>query len=607
LGEYRIVTMAYATESLVQGLSRTPELADWYRDALNVLPTPVYMTDRSGRITYYNRAAAEFWGREPRLFEDRWCGSARLFWPDGAELPHDESPMAMALADQAAVRGLEIVAERPDGRRVPFLPHPTPILGLDGRMTGAVNVLLDISDRVEAQSKAEEMAYRDVLTGLPNRIAVLGAFEEYLARARSAQSTFAVLWIDIDRFKEINDVFGQSVGDSLLRVFAERCRREAPQAFLARLGADEFILILEGQGRCEADDVVHRLATTLSEGLEAKGHSIRTTASIGVALYPDDGGEAETLIRNANAALDRAKREGRGQCCFYEASIDRELRERRQLSQDLAGALHRGEFFLHYQPQVDRDGEVAGFEALLRWNHPRRGLVPPDLFIPLAEENGQIIPLGQWVVEEACREAATWLRPLTIAVNISPLQFAYSDLAGTIEHALEKSGLEPDRLELEITEGILIADVERARSVLSRIGALGVTIALDDFGMGYSSLSYLHAFPFGKVKLDRTLIRDAAPGTRSGLVVETFVELCHRLGMTVLAEGVETPEQADFLRAIGCDAMQGYLFGRPSSIDRFGSILEAAHHAVLRLVPAPRGPTGASPTGPRRSGSGTVI
>lgn len=582
------MTLAYATESLVQGLSRTPDLADWYRDALNVLPSPVYMTDADGRITYYNHAAADLWGREPSLFEEKWSGAHRLFWPDGAPLAHAECPMAMAILERRPIRGVEIVVERPDGTRVHLLSHPTPITGSDGRMAGAVNVLLDMTERRATETRLQQLAYTDALTGLPNRIAILGAFEEVLERARSNGRSFQVVWLDIDRFKEINDVFGHAVGDEVLRAVARAIGALRPGSFLARLGADEFMLLLDAEGDVDMPGFVDMLAHSLAEGVSANGHSIRASASIGIAAYPRDGMDAETLIRNANAALDRAKSEGRGTCRSFDLAIDRELRDRRALSHEMQGALRRGEFGLHFQPQAASSGALTGFEALIRWNHPHRGLVSPETFIPLAEENGQIVPIGAWVIETACKEAARWHRPVDVAVNISPIQFVYSDLESVVAKALSASGLDPDRLELEITEGILIEDFDRASTVLKRLKALGLRIALDDFGMGYSSLSYLHAFPFSKVKLDRTLIRDARRDSRSGMVVETFVELCHRLGMAVLAEGVETKAQASFLADVGCDEVQGYLIGRPAAIETYGAFT-AGHRSGFDILRACHG------------------
>jgi EAL domain-containing protein (putative c-di-GMP-specific phosphodiesterase class I) len=295
--------------------------------------------------------------------------------------------------------------------------------------------------------------------------------------------------------------------------------------------------------------------------------------SIGVAIFPTDGNAAATILANADAALYRAKAEGRGTIRFFEADMDERLRERRALQHDLRSAIERGQLSLHYQPQVRMDGTPIGFEALVRWNHPVHGTVAPGSFIPLAEESGTIIPIGQWILREACREAASWPRPLQIAVNLSPVQFQHGDLPGVVHSVLLETGLAAGRLELEITEGVLIGDFSRAVSILRRLKALGVRIAMDDFGTGYSSLSYLQSFPFDKIKIDQAFIANLDRNVQSTAIIRAVIGLGHGLSLPVSAEGVETQEQMSFLVRESCDEVQGFLFGRPQPIDAYAELV----------------------------------
>jgi diguanylate cyclase (GGDEF)-like protein len=417
-------------------------------------------------------------------------------------------------------------------------------------------------------------AYHDALTDLPNRT----AFAEHLAaaidKAAKAKENFAVLCIDLDRFKEVNDVFGHAIGDSLLREVARRLHAGAEGAFVARLGGDEFTLIAaEGPQPSTAAALADRLLATVADGLDIDGHRLRTSLSIGVGIYPNDGIDVTTLLGNADAALYRAKAEGRGGLRFFSAEMDKQLRHWRALKHDLRSAIEGLDLVLHYQPEARIDGEIIGFEALIRWYHPRLGLVPPGTFVPLAEESGLIIPIGEWTLREACREAASWSRPLQIAVNVSPVQFRHGDLPGLVHSALLETGLAPDRLEIEITEGVLIGDFSRAVSILRRLKSLGVRIAMDDFGTGYSSLSYLQAFPFDKIKVDRAFISNLDRNAQSRAIVRAVVGLGRALDLPVLAEGVETNDQLAFLSREGCNEMQGYLVGRPAKIENYAEVV----------------------------------
>jgi predicted signal transduction protein with EAL and GGDEF domain len=345
-------------------------------------------------------------------------------------------------------------------------------------------------------------------------------------------------------------------------------------AFLARLGGDEFTVITAHGSHPEtAAALADRLLAITADDFEIDDHTLRIGLSIGVAIFPADGRDVTALLANANAALYRAKAEGRGAIRFFEAEMDTRLHERRVLQQELQTAIESRALFLNFQPQALIGGEIVGFEVLLRWRSPGRGLVPPATFIPLAEECGLIIPMGEWVLREACREAASWDRPLQIAVNLSPVQFRRGDLPALVHSVLLETGLAPSRLELEITEGVLIDDFSRAVGILRRLKLLGVRIAMDDFGTGYSSLSYLQSFPFDKIKIDRAFIANLNKNPQSAAIIRAVIGLGRGLDLPVVAEGVETRDQLEFLAREACDEVQGYLIGHPRSIEDYAEIV----------------------------------
>ncbi|MHC4055535.1 putative bifunctional diguanylate cyclase/phosphodiesterase [Bradyrhizobium sp. 25ACV] len=433
-----------------------------------------------------------------------------------------------------------------------------------------VGVIEDVTERLNTQQRINHLAHHDALTDLPNRSAFNAVLGERLERAQEGATSFAVLSLDLDRFKEVNDVFGHPVGDLLMRAAADRLAEEADGAFVARIGGDEFMILMPDD--ISRDDVLalaERLVESIGQELEVDDYLSHVGLSVGIAFYPDDGVNAATLLANADSALYRAKREGRGRVRFFESEMDQELRDRRLLQHDLRQALEQNQFLVYFQPQARVDGEVIGFEALLRWNHPTRGFVLPDQFIPLAEENGLIVQIGEWVLREACREAASWPRPLQVAVNLSPIQFQAGDLERSIHQILLETGLTPTRLEVEITEGVLIGDFTRALNLLRRLKALGIRIAMDDFGTGYSSLSYLQSFPFDKIKIDRSFISNLEATPQSAEIVRAVLSLAHALHIPVIAEGVETEAQRAFLAREACEEMQGYLVGRPALIERY--------------------------------------
>ena len=431
----------------------------------------------------------------------------------------------------------------------------------------------DITQRKQAEAQIAFLAHNDPLTHLPNRAAFSEQLTAAVARARSSGENFAILCVDLDRFKEVNDIFGHPVGDALLRMVAKRLQEAAEGAIVARIGGDEFTLISTGEPPIAAAEALsHRLHAAFAADFEVGEQQLRMSLSIGIANYPTDGADETTLIANADAALYRAKAEGRGKTSFFDIAMDAQLHERRAMQLELRSALPRGEFSLVYQPQSQMNGEMVGMEALVRWKNPTRGTVSPGIFIPLAEESGLIIPIGEWILREACREAASWPRPLGIAVNISPIQFRHGDLPGLVLAVLMETGLAANRLELEITEGVLVEDFSRAVSILGRLKSLGIRIAMDDFGTGYSSLSYLQAFPFDKIKIDQSFISDVGTNAQSAAIVRAVIGLARGLKLPVLAEGVESEDQLAFLAQEGCDEVQGYFVGRPFPIDHYAEM-----------------------------------
>ena len=454
---------------------------------------------------------------------------------------------------------------------------------------GWVMTYEDVTDRRRSDERIVYLARHDALTGLPNR-ATFGERLEIALGQLGRGTHFAVLCLDLDRFKEVNDTLGHAVGDALLKAVAGRlgaCVRETDT--VARLGGDEFAVLQGGPGQPEQTTALaRRLVEAVGAPYELDGHHVEIGVSVGIALAPGDGASAGALLRHSDMALYRAKAAGRGTWCYFEPGMDAEVQRRRALEADLKRALAEGQFEVHYQPLVEADtGASTGFEALLRWRHPERGMVGPGEFIPLAEEIGLIRPMGAWVLDRACADAASWSGHVKVAVNLSPVQFVKGDLVGEVERALAASGLAASRLELEITESVLLQDNEATLGLLHRLRALGVRICMDDFGTGYSSLSYLRRFPFDKIKVDQSFVRNLEREQGSIEIVRAVVGLGKALGMSVLAEGVETAEQLGILRGEGCDELQGYLFSKPRPVQDVPAII--AGHPVPKDGAA-RGP-----------------
>ena len=449
------------------------------------------------------------------------------------------------------------IIEMRNGRTFKIRHRPLPDLGW-------VATHEDITEQRQAEIKIAHMAHHDSLTDLANRVLLNERLESALATFQGGEM-LAVHHLDLDQFKAVNDTFGHPVGDKLLKIVAERLRGLVRSTdTIARMGGDEFVILQAPiADPAEASALAQAIIGSMSMPYDLDGHQAIVGASIGIAIGPGDGSNCDNLLRNADLALYRAKADGRGTFRFFEPVMDLQMQTRRTMEQDLRKALPAGQFELYYQPVVNvASNEIRGFEALIRWNHPDRGMIAPATFIPLAEEIGFIVPMGEWVIRQACIAAAKWPESIHVAVNISAVQFRSPDLMKVIVGALADSGLHPARLELEITETVLLHSKEATLAVLHQLRALGVRIAMDDFGTGYSSLTYLQCFPFDKIKIDRSFVKDVTENKGSLNIVRAVAALANGMGMTTTAEGVETQEQLASIAAEGCTEMQGFLFSR---------------------------------------------
>jgi len=529
--------------------------------ALNHMLQGLAMYDAEQRLVVCNRRYMEMYGLSPEqvrpgtplrsIIEHR---IARGEFP-GRTCDELLSSMATRLAGKAATH---YTSQLSDGRQIAVSVQAMP----DG---GTVTTHHDITEQRRSEAKIAHMALHDALTGLPNRTLMNERLEEALRRVKRDEMV-AIHLIDLDHFKTVNDTLGHPSGDQLLTLVADRLRAAvADTDTVARMGGDEFAIVQTTiRHRSDAAALANCVIDAIGAAFEIDGQQVMIGTSVGIALGPFDGASPDQLVRNADLALYRAKGDGRGTYRIFEPDMDAQMRERRALEYDLRKALPDRQFELHYQPIVNlASDEITGFEALIRWHHPERGPVPPCTFIPIAEEIGFIVPLGEWALREACATAAQWPGQLRVAVNLSPAQFRSPGLMQVVVAALASSGLAAERLELEITENTLLQDSEATLSMLYRLRALGVRIAMDDFGTGYSSLSYLQSFPFDKIKIDRSFIHDIADGVGSLNIVRAVAAMATGLGMATTAEGVETQEQLDKVRAEGCTEMQGYIFSRP--------------------------------------------
>ncbi|UCV27362.1 putative bifunctional diguanylate cyclase/phosphodiesterase [Ferribacterium limneticum] len=516
---------------------------------------------------------------------------SRMFGYPAEELLEQMGPLDLILPDQHAFvieqmqlraagvvgHNYELTGIRKDGSTFPIMVLGSP--SLIGGLPASVGTVLDISAQKAAEQRIRELADYDVLTGLPNRRLLRERFEQLLAAAEREKSEIAVIFLDLDHFKRVNDSLGHSVGDELLCQVARRLDSVVRRIdTLARLGGDEFIFAMPGFHTAAAAEVARRLVEVFSRPFEVAGHELTVTPSLGISIYPHDGGELETLLRNADTAMYRAKEIGRNAFQFYAREMNTTTLDRLLMESNLRRALVQNEFILHYQPLVNLEtGLIIGVEALIRWLHPELGLIMPDRFIHVAEETGLINPIGDWVLCEACRQAKAWcddgVPPICMAVNVAPVQFRQAGFVEMVAGALATSGLDASRLELELTERTVMHDADINLGTLSALHRMGVELSLDDFGTGYSSLAYLKRFPVGKLKIDRSFVNDLETDPDDWAIASTIVSMGRSLRMTVLAEGVEKVEQLALLRKMGCDMAQGYYFSRPMSADGMADML----------------------------------
>lgn len=438
----------------------------------------------------------------------------------------------------------------------------------------------DITQRKVAEERLQYLVHHDSLTDLPNRLLFMDRLSQAMARVRWHNRLVAILFLDLDRFKRINDTLGHDVGDQLLKVVAERlraCIRTGDT--VARMGGDEFTIILSDVAQVEdVPRVAQKIIDAISRPFSLMGQELFITVSMGISLFPNDGQDAQTLVKNADVAMYRAKEQGRNHYQHYSPAMNVRTLERLALENNLRHALERKELLLHYQPRVDLEtGRITGVEALLRWQYPDLGLIPPSQFIPLAEETGLIIPIGEWVLRTACIQNKLWQSmgffPMRVAVNLSARQFQQRSLVETISHVIKETGLDPHYLELELTEGLIMKNAELTITTLRDLHEMGIQVSIDDFGTGYSSLSYLRRFPIHALKIDQSFVRDITTDPDDTVIVTAIILLAHSLKLKVIAEGVETQEQLDFLRSLKCHEMQGYLFSRPLPAEEMTKLL----------------------------------
>jgi diguanylate cyclase (GGDEF)-like protein/PAS domain S-box-containing protein len=548
---------------------------------LNSIGDAVLCTDIAGNVTYLNIVAETMTGWSRREASGRPLADVFQII-DGVTRKPTENPMAMAVAQNKTV-GLtaNCVLMRRDGHESAIEDSAAPIHDRDGHSTGAVIVFHDVSVARSMSMQMTHSAQHDFLTGLPNRMLLNERVSHAIALASRHMKKVVVLFLDLDGFKHINDSLGHPIGDQLLQSIAKRlvnCVRGTDT--VSRQGGDEFVVLLSEVAQSEDAAIsARRMLQAVAEPHSINQHDLHVTASIGVSIYPDDGPDAETLVKNADTAMYQAKENGRQSCRFFKPAMNVRAVERQSIEASLRRALERQEFSLYYQPKINlRTREITGAEALLRWTHPSRGPVPPAQFIPVAEDCGLILPISNWVLREACKQARLWEGaglPLgTMAVNISAMEFQGENFLEHITSVLADTGLNPKSLELELTESVLMKRAESAISVLQALRAIGVQLAVDDFGTGYSSLSYLSRFPVDALKIDQSFVRQITLSPKKSTIIATIISMGQSLNLRVIAEGVETHEEMAYLLAHKCDEAQGYYFSRPVPHQQFATLLE---------------------------------
>ena len=534
---------------------------------VNTAADVIIVTDEDGVIEFVNAAVERMFGWKPleligRNVECLMAAGRRT--PPAHPMPRNDAWHKARMPDL----GRDLRMQRKDGSAF-AAELKLNEMRVEGR-TKYTGILRDIGDRKRAEERIRQLAHYDDLTGLPNRVLFSQLLDQALSESKFSNKQVAVLFIDLDRFKLINDTLSHDSGDKVLQLVAKRLTEAVPRRdTIARFGGDEFVVLMRDCGiPTEAADTAQKLLNAIAQPVTLEEQEFHLTASIGIAAFPNDGQSVQTILKNADVAMYRAKEHGKNNYQFYSSQMNLHSFERLVLERFLRRALEQEEFQLYYQPKIDLvTGRVTGMEALLRWMHPGMGMISPTRFIPLAEETGLIVPIGAWVLRTACAQIRTWqkqgLPALRVAVNISARQFAHDDLHATIVRVLDETGLAPELLELEITESLTMDNPEHATMLLKKLKALGIRLAIDDFGTGYSSLGYLKRFPIDNVKIDRSFIMDIPDDEDDVAITQAVIAMSHSLRLKVIAEGVETVEHLEFLRKHGCDEAQGYLFGAP--------------------------------------------
>lgn len=558
------------------------------QNIIDSIPAPIFFKDKMGIYQGCNNAFERHIG----FAKEQIVGHSvfAVANKDNAKVYHDAD---MALLNQGASQVYESNVESADGRKSTVLFHKSVYFEPDGSQGGIVGTMIDISDRKRVEMDMRKMAYSDVITGLANRSKLMDRLDHDLAVAQRQGHLVAALFMDIDNFKDINDTYGHSVGDQLLQMVAERLNPTIRQSdTLARFGGDEFVLILSApKAQHEAAMVAEQIMALMKAPFHLLDRELTISFSIGLALFPEDGTDAETLLKHADMAMYAAKNEGRSGIHFFSAEMNRQVQERHEMEVSLRQALEQDQFFLHYQPQYDIEtGRMSGVEALLRWRHPQKGLIPPAQFIPLAEKTGLILPIGRKVLRMACAQNAAWQQAgyptLRMGVNLSGVQFSQENLPALIDEILIETGLNPKTLDLELTEGILMEAADKNIGTLTELKRRGIQLSIDDFGTGYSSLSYLKHFPVDRIKIDHSFIRDLPQDADSAVIVETIIAMAMSMNLKVIAEGVETGEQLEFLRMRNCYEIQGYYFAKPQPAEDIEALLTKGATCVVRALAA---------------------
>ena len=556
-----------------------------YRAIFEDAVVGIFQTTPDGCPLSVNRAYAEMLGYDsPEQLLAEVSNVARQLFVD----PGRMGELGHALDENDVVRGAEVEIYRRDRTKKWVLVNLRAVRDHGGNIVLREGTVEDITDRKVAEERVQFLAYYDALTGLPNRTLLQDRLSRALASARRRKDKVALLFLDLDGFKTINDSLGHSFGDLFLQVVAERLKRFArEQDTVARVGGDEFLIVLTAvKDAADAAVAAERIMNAMTAACVIQGRSLSISCSVGISIFPEHGRDGEILIKNADAAMYWAKEKGRSSFRFFTEDMNAQAVERLTLENSLRLALGREELFLVYQPQMDiATGRITGLEALLRWQHPELGLVPPDKFIRIAENSGLIMPIGEWVLRTACSQARKWqdegLPAVPVAVNVSAVQFRQEDFRELIGRVLRETGLAPQYLELELTESLLLSNADVTFSVLQELKAMGLTLAIDDFGTGYSSLSYLKQFPVSKLKIDRSFVRDVAVNPDDAAITNAIIGMTKSLHLKVIAEGVEDEAQMSFLRAHQCDEIQGYYFSKPLAVDKVADKLRGtAVHAL---------------------------